>query len=140
MEICAIEGENILITSQKIKQRHKTPVAKKTLLGENILVFPVSVEIHGDGKIKKENDCKNSEGKVTARFCQSALLSEGSTIQGFKLYGFSKKPMRIQTGGPARTGGHTGQFGELRDFCFLCIFHSYDGKMLTPHPNTLFLA
>lgn len=140
MELCAIEGENILITSQKIVPRHKIPVMKKTLSGEKILVFPVSVEIHGDGKIQKENDCKNEKGIVIARYCQTAKLAEGDTIQGFKLYGFSKKNIKIQKGGQARTGRHTGQYGELQDFCFLCVFQSYDGKLLTPHPNSLFLA
>jgi hypothetical protein len=140
MGICAIEGEVILITSQNIRQRHKSPEERKTIFGETIVVFPVSIKIHGNGKIEKENACKNDQGVVVARFCRTASLKEGASIQGINLYGFSKKMMKIKKGGPARTGGHTCQYGELRDICFLCVWKSYDGTLLAPHPKTLFLA
>jgi hypothetical protein len=134
-----IEGDEILITSQKITIKNRIPEHKYTIQGTKLTVFPVTLKRHGDGKITRENSCIDSKGNTTHRFDTKAFIIVGESINGRQLYGFASKPIKeYQVGGIAATGNHSCQHTELKGCCLLRVYEDYLGNLDPIHPRELY--
>ena len=132
----SIEGEIIILKSQKIVPKISPPRLTKALTGETITIYPISLEVNGYGEIRKEYSPKINI------FNSSALLNQGDNISGVSLWGFHTIPLKansIQKGGSARSGKHTRQYVSIDDKCFLQIVTSYKNEVTSIHPKDLYL-
>jgi hypothetical protein len=129
----AIEGSEILITSQKI-----CPRGDPKLTTGNRMVFPISASIRAVGTITSESNPK------VAKIRDYSDLNLGDEISGKNLWGFSSSPLQrgdIRIGGEGRTSSHPGQDITINgNLCFLEIVSGWRGTPPLTHPMTELLT
>lgn len=126
----AIEGSKILVTGQKIV----TNAPPKKCSKKGVVVFPISIEIRGNGTIIQENNPKKYN------FRSYSNLDQYDKVLGKRLWGLSSDPIGIQNvGGHGRTSSHSGQELSITGLCLLEIVQGWRGQPLTEHPKTVLL-
>lgn len=131
----SIEGLKILITSQDIKfPKRSIPSKKRTLAGETLDMFPVTLNINGEGKIIIEHDPK------VAIFCVTSLLDRDSIINGRRLSGFCEEPIKSYIiGEEGRTHAHRGQHTHMEGISYLLVCEDHSGNAVEKMPRDMFL-
>jgi len=132
----SIEGMKIKILALKIEPSHR-PVRIKTDVGieNDYLVYPMQLTRNATGIIVSEYNPKES------KFHNESRLDLDDQISGKNLWGFSACPIsKIQKGGEAASGKHTGQHSEINGgFPYLCIVMGWSGNAALRHPRDVFL-
>jgi hypothetical protein len=126
-----IEGERLLLVSQKLFQKALPPEKRVTLQKIEVLVYKFSLERRGAGTVSRAYQ------PAIPRFDSAAQVEQGSEIQGKRLWGWAGRRLpHYEIGKEGRTGSHSGQSVEACENCFLKVVEDFAGVPILPHPST----